>query len=205
MTTAERIKTKARQAFITARPWSKESIEIRNRNQAAMLSDRVKPGETVLDVGCGTAYLTKTVQEVLGAEVTGLDVQDFRAVEVPFKEFDGLTIPFPDQSFDHVILSFTLHHCQDPLLMIQECRRVARRSIMAFEDLPSGRFGEILVKLHVESFRRQFKLEHKGGDYRGALAWLREQAPKVVQVPLPYEWFDHLYVPRHLLTFHLAD
>ncbi len=205
MTAVERIKTRARQAFITARPWSKESIEIRNRNQAAMLSDRVKPGESVLDVGCGTAYLTKTVEEVLGAEVTGLDVQDFRLAQVPFKQFDGLTIPFPDQSFDHIILSFTLHHCQDPQRMVEQCRRVARRSIMAFEDLPSGRFGEIQVKMHVANFRRRFKLAHKGGDYRAALAWLHERASHVVQVPLPHEWFDHFYVPRYLLVYHLSD
>ena len=101
------------------------------------------------------------------------------------------------------VLSFVLHHCQDPLTMLKECRRVARRTVLAFEDLPSGRFGQLLVTLHVEQFRRQYKLEHKGGDYRGALKWLRQESHDVTRTAMPKEWFDYLYVPRYLLAYEL--
>jgi ubiquinone/menaquinone biosynthesis C-methylase UbiE len=202
-TARSRLTERARQLYVTARPWSEESIAIRNRDQAEMLRDYVHRGDTVLDVGCGTGYLGTRVAERFGAEVTGLDVQDIRAVDIPFQLFDGLTIPLPDQSFDHVVLSFTLHHCQDPLTMLKECRRVARRTVLAFEDLPSGRFGQLLVTLHVEQFRRQYKLEHRGGDYRGALKWLRTQSHDVTRAPMPKEWFDYLYVPRYLLAYEL--
>lgn len=202
-TARDRVTERARQLYVTARPWSEESIAIRNREQAEMLRDYVGAGDTVLDVGCGTGFLGRCVAERFGAEVTGLDVQDIRAVDIPFQLFDGLTLPLPDQSFDHIVLSFVLHHCQDPLTMLKECRRVARRTVLAFEDLPSGRFGELLVTLHVEQFRRQYKLEHKGGDYRGALKWLRQQAHDVTRTAMPKEWFDYLYVPRYLLAYEL--
>jgi len=205
MTAVQRLAEGIRQASVTARPWSRESIAMRNRNQAGMLRDYIRPGDSVLDVGCGTGYLTKSLEENLGAQATGLDVQDFRVAQVPFCEFDGISIPFPDRTFDHVILSFTLHHCHDPMALIRECRRVARRNIMAFEDLPEGRFGRMLVALHVEAFRRQYRLEQKGGDYRSALGWLGDMALKVVRNPMPYEWFDHLYVPRFLLVYKLSE
>jgi ubiquinone/menaquinone biosynthesis C-methylase UbiE len=205
MTAVQRLADGIRHASVTARPWSPESIAIRNRNQAEMLRDYVDPGESVLDVGCGAGYLTKCLEENLRAETTGLDVKDFRAVGVPFREFNGIVIPFADKTFDHIVLSFTLHHCHDPIALIRECRRVGRRTIMAFEDLPQTWFGRLVTALHVEAFRRQYGLEYKGGDYRAALVWLSEKALDVVQTPMPNEWFDYLYVPRYLLAYKLSE
>jgi ubiquinone/menaquinone biosynthesis C-methylase UbiE len=205
MTARQRWAEGIREAFVTVRPWSPESIAIRNRNQAGMLRDYIRPGDSVLDVGCGRGYLTESLHETLGAEATGMDVLDFRVAEVPFHQFDGISIPLPDRSFDNVVLSFTLHHCQDPLALIQECRRVARRSIMAFEDLPDGRLGRILHAWHVEAFRRQYRLGYKGGDYRSALARLSDNALEVVRTPMPHEWFDQFYWPRYLLVYKLSQ
>lgn len=204
MTTVQRLTDGIRQASASARPGSRESVAMRNRTQAEMLADDIRPGDSVLDVGCGTGYLTECLTETFGAEATGLDVRDFRVAQVPFREFDGTSIPFPDRSFDHVVLSFTLHHCQDPMALIQECRRVARRTILAFEDMPEGRFGRVMVALHIADFRRKFRLE-KAGDYRSALAWLGDQAVEVVRTPMPFEWFDRLYAPRVLLAYELPQ
>lgn len=205
MESTKRFRERIKQASISIRPWSTESIAIRNRNQAEMLRGYVHDGQSVLDIGCGTAYLTECIGEMYGAEVTGVDVQDIRAVQVPFRLFDGTSLPFADQSFDHVILSFTLHHCHTPQDLIEECFRVARSTVMAFEDLPEGPVGRMLVALHVEAFRLQYRLKERGGDYRSALQWLSEKAVRMDSKPLPYEWFDRLYVPRSLLIYVLAD
>ena len=166
-----------------------------------MLSDFIKSGDSVLDVGCGTAVLTECLAEMFGAQVTGVDVIDIRVPQIPFQLFNGVSIPFPDRSFDHVVVSYTLHHCHEPQSLIEECLRVARKTILIFEDLPSGPFGRLLVTLHVEAFRIQFRLKERGGDYRSALDWLREHSATLTQTPVPYEWFDRLYVPRKLLAY----
>jgi SAM-dependent methyltransferase len=167
-----------------------------------MLGDYIAQGDRVLDVGCGAGYLANNLQEMYGAELTGLDVQDFRIGDIAFRRFDGTSIPFPDRAFDHVILSFVLHHSRDPMTLIQECRRVARHSIIVFEDLPDSRFGRILVSIHVGLFKSAYRLKSTGGDYPSALAWLGRNVANVVRIVLPVEWFDVLYRVPHILLIH---
>jgi SAM-dependent methyltransferase len=171
-----------------------------------MLGDYIRLGDSVLDVGCGAGYLAHDLQAMYGGELTGLDVQDFRIGDIRFRRFDGTSIPFPDRAFDHVILSFVLHHTNDPMTLIQECRRVARHSIIVFEDLPDSRFGRILVSIHVGLFKTAYRLKSTGGEYISALAWLGDTAANVVRTLLPDEWFDVLYrVPHVLLVYQLSD
>ena len=51
--------------------------------------------------------------------------------------YDGKIIPFPDNYFDVVIVSFVLHHIPDQKFSLNELRRVAKRMIV-LEDLPSS-------------------------------------------------------------------
>jgi ubiquinone/menaquinone biosynthesis C-methylase UbiE len=44
--------------------------------------------------------------------------------------YDGGAFPFPDRSFDAVILADVLHHEIDPERLIGECARVARRLLI---------------------------------------------------------------------------
>jgi SAM-dependent methyltransferase len=177
---------------------------IRLREQAEMLGDYVRQGESVLDVGCGAGYLSKYLEEMYAVKPTGLDVTDFRAIPISFRSFDGTSIPFPERTFDHVVLSFVLHHSHDPMTLIQECHRVARRNIIIFEDLPDRLFGRIRLFLHVSicalfySFRPA-----RNADYRFALVWLNDKAVDVVRIAMPPERLT-LY-PRFLLVYAFAD
>jgi ubiquinone/menaquinone biosynthesis C-methylase UbiE len=204
--TVAQLRTRIAQATLPVRPWSFDAIAMRNGKQAEMVRPYLRPGDTVVDVGCGTGHLAGCVQDRFGVEVTGLDVMDFREdTSIAYREFDGTTIPLPDRSVDHVIVSFTLHHNPVPMRLARECRRVARRTLLVFEDMPTGRIGRAMVALHVEAYRRQFKLAERGGDYRAALAWLADEATQVTRTPMPTELLDHLYVPRCLLAHQLAD
>lgn len=171
-----------------------------------MLGDYVGPGDSVLDVGCGAGYLADNLHQMYAAVTTGLDVQDFRRSDIAFRRFDGISIPFPDGSFDHVVLSFVLHHSQDPMALIRECRRVARRSVIVFEDMPDNRFGKMLTSIHVGIFNEFYRLRSTRGDYRSALEWLGGNVVNVTRILLPVEWFDVIYrVPRFLLVYQLSD
>jgi trans-aconitate methyltransferase len=74
----------------------------------------VKPGERILDLGCGTGHLTNEIKSH-GAEVTGIDASAdmiARATEtypgVNFKVADATDFHF-DEKFDAVFSNATLH------------------------------------------------------------------------------------------------
>jgi SAM-dependent methyltransferase len=104
-------------------------------------------GEKILDLGCGSGIFGKKIKEKFKREIVGIDIVDKRVVDVPFKIYNGKKIPFPENYFDLVIISFVLHHTQDPISILKEARRVGKRLII-FEDLPEGIFGKIYCFLH---------------------------------------------------------
>jgi SAM-dependent methyltransferase len=177
----------------------------RLRVQAEALAGHLDQGDSVLDVGCGTGYLSAQLQEMYGVRPCGLDVIDFRAAQIPFQQFDGTSIPFPDKSFDHVVLSEVLHHSHDPMALLKECCRVAR-SIILFEDMPDGRLGKLILYLHVKIFARRYDYPFRPArisDYRSALVWLSENAPCVARIPQEPEWFT--VYPRILFVYAVSD
>lgn len=181
------------------------SIRARNRRQAAMLADHLNRGDSVLDVGCGTGYLASQLRQMYGVEPTGVDIRDARAEQIGFRAFDGTSIPFPDKSFDHVVVSYVLHHAVDPLALARECRRVARRKVLVFEELPYSRPGKLILALHVALFARHYSIGRpSSAQYRSALAWLESRASGVVRVTLPPTWLGYMYL-RCLLVYALAD
>jgi len=92
----------------------------------------------VLDVGAGNgSVLGRYVAGGLGREVCAVEISSSGITEleerksgtfVDVKKFDGITIPYPDDSFDLVVLSHVLEHVEHPRLLLHEMRRVARHA-----------------------------------------------------------------------------
>ena len=176
----------------------------RLRVQAEALGDYLSRDDSVLDVGCGTGYLSAHTQEMYGVTACGVDVRDFRQAQIPFQLFDGTSIPFPDKSFDHVVLSEVLHHSHDPIALLTECLRVARRSIILFEDIPEGHVGKLILYLHVRIFARRYDYPFHAASiraYRSALAWLHDHTSCSARIPQEPEWFT--VYPRVLFVCEL--
>jgi SAM-dependent methyltransferase len=96
-----------------------------------------RPGETVLDVGCGTGYFTRHVAESRSGWVAGID-RDEAAVRYAhghstgnsaFARADAQRLPFPDRSFDIVVSVTALCFMQDERAALIEMLRVVRRRI----------------------------------------------------------------------------
>lgn len=103
---------------------------------------------SALDVGGGTGIIAHTVKTLFGLErVASVDVQDrfLPSLGIETAVFDGLTLPFAENSFDCVLLFNVLHHV--PLAaratLLHECRRVAGRGPIYIKDhLSRGRVDD---------------------------------------------------------------
>lgn len=103
----------------------------------------LKPGDRVLDIGCGKGFLVHDFRQALpGLEAWGIDVSSY-AVENAMPEVrpfvqvaDAISLPFPDGHFDLVIAINTLHNLRLPALSqaLREIMRVGRRHKFVVND-----------------------------------------------------------------------
>jgi len=101
----------------------------------------------VLDIGSGTGWVAKHMRDLLGVNIICLDVVNEHQTDVPFLMYDGKKIPYEDNTFDAVLLIYTLHHCDDPIEVLKEARRVSKGKIIIFEDTYTNFFNKLLAKI----------------------------------------------------------
>lgn len=103
------------------------------------LARLVPQNATVLDVGCGDGLLDEVLsQKRPDLAIRGIEVLIRKKTYRPIELYDGKTIPFPDKSFDAVMLVNVLHHADDPLALLKEAVRVARRAIVLKDHTLTG-------------------------------------------------------------------
>lgn len=121
-----------------------------------IISEWIKPNSRVLDLGCGNGQLLK----YLGHEkaVTGYGVE-LNGDYIPQCINNGINViqtdlnqglsEFDDDSFDYVILSFTLQAMRYPDRLIEEMLRVGTTGIVTFPN-----FGHWRVRFYLAVFGR---------------------------------------------------
>jgi len=104
----------------------------RTRVLSAALAEAIPDGAaTLLDVGCGDGTIAELVGTLRpGLTVTGVDVLVRPETRIPVQKFDGVRLPYPDDSFDVVMFVDVLHHTDDPAILLREAKRVARRAVV---------------------------------------------------------------------------
>jgi len=105
-------------------------------NSAAYLLPHLRPGVSVLDVGCGPATITADFAVLVApGRVVGLDTSDAvldiaRAgvgdAAIEFHRGDVMALPFDDGEFDVVHAHQVLQHLVDPAGALREMARVCR-------------------------------------------------------------------------------
>jgi demethylmenaquinone methyltransferase/2-methoxy-6-polyprenyl-1,4-benzoquinol methylase len=105
----------------------------RGWRRATRAALELRPGERVLDVGAGTgvstAELVRSGAWAVGADLsTGMLAVGRRSGRtVPLVAGDALRLPFPDDAFDAVTISFALRNVVDTGAALRELGRVTRK------------------------------------------------------------------------------
>lgn len=118
------------------------------QNSAAYLLPHLKPGMSLLDVGCGPGTLTVDLAaRVAPGQITAVEISDevlqLARTEartngrrnIDFVVGDVHQLDFPDATFDVVHAHQVLQHVSDPVRALREMRRVCRPGgIVAVRD-----------------------------------------------------------------------
>lgn len=95
----------------------------------------------VLDVGCGPGSLTVDIAKHIqpSGRVTGIEhvadpldearkLAETEGVDVTFEVADAMALPYAEDEFDMVFAHQVLQHVSNPVKMLEEMRRVVKKS-----------------------------------------------------------------------------
>ncbi len=105
-----------------------------------------KPSLTILDVGCGSGKLAARLQkDNPGWIFQGIDVVLQPNCPIPVSLFNGVDIPFADNSFDVVFCLDMLHHSDNPKAILSEAARIARHWVVVKDHEARNRWDHYML------------------------------------------------------------
>jgi len=143
----------------------------------SVLSDVFKDRMRILDVGCGTGFMSMILSE-LGHDVVGLDISKGmvrvaiektkrKNVKIDFKLGDAENLPFRDNTFDAVVSRHLIWTLPNPKKAISEFARVSKDRVVVIDGVWSDNsmftrfrrnFGRLLIGIYER--RNPFKGYH---------------------------------------------
>lgn len=112
------------------------------------LTAMIPLNSSILDVGCGDGELARMIAEKRrDTDISGVDVLVRPDTKIPISEFNGVTLPFPDKSFDLVMFIDVLHHTEDPKILLREAVRVAKKGVVMKDHTRNGLLANKTLRL----------------------------------------------------------
>ena len=111
----------------------------RTRVLARHLAELIPADAAVLDVGCGDGTISSMIAVARpDVSIRGVDVLLRPETRIPVELFDGTTLPAADKSVDVVMFVDVLHHTEDPMVLLREAARVARKRVLIKDHTMDG-------------------------------------------------------------------
>ena len=126
------------------------------RKRLQVLVDLILPhlrdNDRILDVGCGGGLLSLELMQKSSAQgirvhAEGLERFPRGQEPIPVSPYGGGRFPFEDRTFDSVIIADVLHHEEDPMSLLRECRRVSKRDVIIKDHQLCGPLAKARVSL----------------------------------------------------------
>jgi SAM-dependent methyltransferase len=163
-----------RAAEYEATSW--EAFDVSDREPVERFVAQLPPGR-VLDIGCGTGYLTRLLRGRVVALDQSAEMLELARARVPSAEFvraDAPPLPFPDRVFDLAFSSNVYSHIDTAVAraeFVAEALRVARTLVVLEQAWQPGQERELweLRRLLDGSEHRVFKRYFTGDELAGEL------------------------------------
>ena len=179
------------------------------------------PGDSILDCGCGYGFYLRLLDDLTGADITGLDPDGERLdhcrrllgdrSRISFVQGSAEELPFGDETFSHAVCSEVLEHLEDDRTALTELRRVLQPDGVLVVTVPSSSYPAAWDPLNFaleRAFKRHFTGErpwsgiwygHRRLYSRDELRALIESAGFVTEVERP---LTHACPPfAHLILY----
>jgi SAM-dependent methyltransferase len=123
------------------------SFPLRRKYLTQHLTPYLVDANSVLDLGASCGRLANKLSENLpGIDFIGIDTHLQSKTFIPIYEYDGKKIPFPDNSFDCVMIVDVIHHIKHPEIILEEVRRVTNKYILIKDHYWTNLFDLSLLK-----------------------------------------------------------
>jgi ubiquinone/menaquinone biosynthesis C-methylase UbiE len=111
-------------------------------------AELISQNSLVLDVGCGDGLVAHWIrQKRPDITLQGIDILVREETSIPVEAFNGQEIPYDDKSFDAVMFVDVLHHTTDPMILLREAARIARKAVLIKDHTRNGFFAGPTLRL----------------------------------------------------------
>jgi SAM-dependent methyltransferase len=111
----------------------------RTRVLSEALAGLIPGNARVLDIGCGDGLISRMIQDKRpDISIEGIDVLIRPNVYIPVRQFDGVHLPYDDNTFDVAMFVDVLHHTDNPSLLIRDAARVSRNLLLLKDHRRNG-------------------------------------------------------------------
>jgi ubiquinone/menaquinone biosynthesis C-methylase UbiE len=192
--TSAKAKTRAKRYFaVVADRWDKLREDFFDETVAdsVLRASGVKPGADVIDVGCGTGFLTRNAALLMQGKgrIVGVDLSDSMLEKakdnlaklglletVELRAGDAENVPVEDGFADAVVGNMILHHCPRPKRAIAEMTRILK---------DGGRIAVADLEKHNEHWLREEMADRwLGFDLTKVKNWFEEAGLQDIKVEL---------------------